>query len=241
MNKKAFTLSEVLITLAIIGVVAAITLPSLIAKHQEKVTVTKLKKVYSTLSQAFLMAVTEYGPPYDWESYSYEDENDETVSRFYADNLVNQISKIKDCGFKSEGCFAEDYKKLNGGSERDFENLNNRYYKFIISDGMACAIEGYEPDPRGKTDTSSYGEIWVDINGKKGPNTCGKDLFLFVYTAQQVLPYSYTAPETYTYLKSTCSTSSSGYGCSTWVLAKKNLEYLRCNDLTWTGKTKCSD
>ena len=54
--KKAFTLAEVLITLGVIGVVAAMTLPSLIQKHNEKVIVTQLKKVYSTFSQAYKMA-----------------------------------------------------------------------------------------------------------------------------------------------------------------------------------------
>ena len=45
--RNAFTLAEVLITLAIIGVVAAMTIPTLISDFQEKVTVTKLQKVYS--------------------------------------------------------------------------------------------------------------------------------------------------------------------------------------------------
>ena len=46
---KAFTLSEVLITLGIIGIIAAMTLPSLVGRYQEKVTVTRLKKYYSIL------------------------------------------------------------------------------------------------------------------------------------------------------------------------------------------------
>lgn len=48
--KKAFTLAEVLITLGIIGVVAAITIPGLITKYQKLATVVKLKKVYSQLN-----------------------------------------------------------------------------------------------------------------------------------------------------------------------------------------------
>ena len=51
-RKIAFTLAEFLITLGIIGVVAALTLPSVIERHQKLETVTKLKKAYSTLSQA---------------------------------------------------------------------------------------------------------------------------------------------------------------------------------------------
>ena len=50
---KAFTLAEVLITLGIIGVVAALTLPTLIQNHQKQVYVTQLKKAYSTINNAY--------------------------------------------------------------------------------------------------------------------------------------------------------------------------------------------
>ena len=48
--KKAFTLSEVLITLGVIGIVAAITIPNLMGKYQKQVTVNKLKKINTVLS-----------------------------------------------------------------------------------------------------------------------------------------------------------------------------------------------
>ena len=60
-SKIAFTLAEVLITLGIIGVVAAMTLPVLTAKYQKTVTATQLKKSYSTILQAFTMAQKDYG------------------------------------------------------------------------------------------------------------------------------------------------------------------------------------
>jgi type II secretory pathway pseudopilin PulG len=60
-------LAEVLITLGIIGVVAALTLPSTIAKYQEKKKITQLKKAYSAYQQAFLLAVNEYGTPDNWD------------------------------------------------------------------------------------------------------------------------------------------------------------------------------
>ena len=49
---KAFTLAEVLITLGVIGVVAAMTMPTVIKKYQEQVTVNKVKKIYSTLKMS---------------------------------------------------------------------------------------------------------------------------------------------------------------------------------------------
>ena len=59
-RKLGFTLAEVLITLGIIGVVAAMTLPSLIAKYEKKVATTRLKKFYTTYSQAFIQAQNEF-------------------------------------------------------------------------------------------------------------------------------------------------------------------------------------
>lgn len=53
--KKAFTLAEVLITLGVIGVVAAITIPTLIENHQKRTVETRLKKFYSNMSQAIQM------------------------------------------------------------------------------------------------------------------------------------------------------------------------------------------
>ena len=66
-RKCAFTLAEVLITLVIIGVIAAITLPTLITKYQKEQTVTRLKKVYSTLSQTNQRAIADNGPMDTWD------------------------------------------------------------------------------------------------------------------------------------------------------------------------------
>ena len=63
----AFTLAEVLITLGIIGVVAAFTLPALIQKNNNKVVETRLMKFYSTINQAVRFAEVDYGEPKNWE------------------------------------------------------------------------------------------------------------------------------------------------------------------------------
>lgn len=59
----AFTLAEVLITLGIIGVVAALTIPTLMQKADEQATVSALKKTYSTLTQAYNLAVNDNSSP----------------------------------------------------------------------------------------------------------------------------------------------------------------------------------
>ena len=65
-NKKAFTLAEVLITLGIIGVVAAMTLPALISLYQKKIVETRLEHTYSLISQALKMAEADYGDSQYW-------------------------------------------------------------------------------------------------------------------------------------------------------------------------------
>ena len=71
----AFTLAEVLITLGIIGIVAAMTLPALIQKNNNQVVEARLKKFYSVMNQAIIQAEADYGDKKDWfEDLSMVDE-----------------------------------------------------------------------------------------------------------------------------------------------------------------------
>lgn len=240
MKRFGFTLAEVLITLGIIGVVTAITLPVLINNYKEKATVTRLKKVYSILSQAMQKAVIENGTADVWDSYETEDDDD-TLKLYYSDNIIKQLAVAKDCGFKSEGCFLpHGYKMLSGREERDFENMNNLYYKLVLADGTLVAIQGYSATRAdGCAASGSCGEIWVDINGNKHPNVVGKDLFIFLYTKDNVFPYGYNKKDK-PLSESGCSVKSgNGYGCAAWILTNENMDYLHCNDLNWSTKTTC--
>ena len=62
-NKQAFTLAEMLITLGIIGVVAAMTIPALMAHFQQEQTVTRLKKALSVINQAYRLSYDDVGEP----------------------------------------------------------------------------------------------------------------------------------------------------------------------------------
>ena len=61
-----FTLAEVLITLGIIGIIAAMTIPNLVKKWEERAIISKYKKMYSTLANAYYMAVADNGNPEHW-------------------------------------------------------------------------------------------------------------------------------------------------------------------------------
>ena len=65
-KKCAFTLAEVLITLGIIGVVAAMTMPALIQNHRNSVVEARLKKFYSTMNQAVMLSEVDNGDKREW-------------------------------------------------------------------------------------------------------------------------------------------------------------------------------
>ncbi len=97
-RKVAFTLAEVLITLGIIGVVAAMTLPTLMAKYRENVTMSKLKKAYTTLAQAQLMSISENGDVdgWDWVESGQESNNAIVLAWFnkYFGKYLNKAEVI---------------------------------------------------------------------------------------------------------------------------------------------------
>ena len=64
--KNAFTLAEVLVTLGIIGVVAAMTLPAVVQKYRNHVVETRLQKFYTVFNQAIKLAEVKYGDKKDW-------------------------------------------------------------------------------------------------------------------------------------------------------------------------------
>lgn len=222
-----------MITLGIIGVVAALTMPALIQEHREKATVAKLKKVYSTLNNAFILSINEYGDLSGWGITSGDIDN--KGADIIAKRLKEFMISVKDCN-SDGGCFGENaYKTLGTVSER-FSGGSNNFSTFILSDGTSIGIWG-TGGPK------VYGSIIVDINGKQRPNTVGKDAFWFEITENSIVPYG-TKGRTGSYTFENCINPVSAYytsrGCTAWVIFNENMDYLHCKDLSWEGKTKCN-
>ena len=93
----AFTLAEVLITLGIIGVVAAMTLPTLIYNYDKQVVVTRLQKFYSSMNQAIKMAELEYGDKSLWFANisSSADNTDALKKEWFEKYLAPHLNIIK--------------------------------------------------------------------------------------------------------------------------------------------------
>jgi len=222
-RRAAFTLAEILITLAIIGIVAALTIPALVHKYEEKATITKVKKVYSVLSNALQLAYIEQG--------DYNPENDSKVAgapNFYQ-YLSNYLKFEKYCG-NEKGCWPDTMIKFLHGD--DWVNINTyeNYTKAVLADGTLIQIY-------------YNGEIRVDTNGFKGPNTLGRDIFLFLTEHGKVIPRG--MPEDSKPFETHCNMASNldynGDSCTAWIVTHGNMDYLHCNDLSWNGKHKCSD
>ena len=90
MNKNfGFTLAEILITLGIIGIVAALTAPQLVSNYQKKVVPIRLKKMYNTLWNAIYMAEEENGPTDNW---TFSD--DEEAREFYKTQIRSRMKCV---------------------------------------------------------------------------------------------------------------------------------------------------
>ncbi len=187
-RKSAFTLAEVLITLGIIGVVAAMTMPSLIHKYQEKVRIQQYKKAMSLISQAVASQYAANGAYF--ECY-YGNGYSNTWSQ--CDEMLNDIQKyLKVSKFCEKNAFNNgcipDYDGMdtmlkdsdNNMSDEDIQNLVGIYCEgfsknqiknnpaLVLADGTI--IVPYLPG-------WALMLFLLDINGKKGPNKWGYDMF----------------------------------------------------------------
>ena len=67
LNKRAFTMAEVLVVLGIVGIVASVTIPNWVTKYQKYVTEIKLKKVYTEIVQAVKLSEIDNGELMSWD------------------------------------------------------------------------------------------------------------------------------------------------------------------------------
>ena len=175
-KKRAFTLAEVLITLAIIGVVAAMTIPTLVSKYQENVRVTKLKRAYAEVSQALKLAEAEHGTMESWDFSNYT-AGIERNSYFFENYIKPYIKLQKICIPNNLDCWRND----------------TTGYTDTVS---AIAVSGYALSTW--VDSRNIGGwVNVDIDGPyRGENAKGKDIFeiKYIYKAGNDVSENLTKP-----------------------------------------------
>ena len=183
-RKIAFTLAEVLITLGIIGIVAAMTMPTLIYKYQMKTFEVAFKKQYSVLNNTidYLMlenglsecylTIISYPVPGNPNNRIYSSNNSDCSA--LRDGI---IEKLKLTPIKNDFSYNTNFAEIlaNGGTAVNRNTggvLSNtpRFSAYLLPDG---AIVMFRPDG------SSFLRVCVvvDVNGKKGPNKWGYDVF----------------------------------------------------------------
>lgn len=227
--KNGFTLAEVLITLVIIGIIATITILSLINKTNEQETVVAVKKAYSTVSQAYQKVIAENGEIIPSTLGADSAEATKTLGEMF----VKQLSAGKICGqSNNEDCFSNEMYRFFNGNDWYLWNVDtDKHYKCQLNDGMSLAIfswGNFESYGTNQPLNFVFGDIYVDINGDKGPNVLGKDIFNFWITKYGVIP-SGTPNDTYRSIATICDT---GWGSTAWVITKGNMDYLR-KDVSW--------
>jgi len=243
-KNNAFTLAEVLITLGIIGVVAAMTIPTIIQNSTERATVVALKKFYSTLSQAYLSAVNDNGTPDTWGFVTGQAAEN---NKLMLDTFAPYLKLTQNCGNNS-GCWPNvTYNFINttNASPYIFDTLQGG--KAQLADGTLIYFGSVDPTcsvSAGSTPilNNCCSVLIVDVNGFKPPNQQGYDTFWFRVTKLGIIPFGTKSEITYNfdYCKNKTAASANGLDCAAWVLYNGNQDYLKCpGTLSWDGLTTC--
>jgi type II secretory pathway pseudopilin PulG len=182
-RSNAFTLAETLITLGIIGVVSAITLPSLIQKHQKLVSSTRMKETYTQLLLAVKTAQSEYGDIATWNDANligleWNEANESLVvdnfDKYFLPYLkVTSASKnaqLKHIGYKTP------ITKQDGTIVCQ---LYNNFYVIKLVNGVVLLVG---VTGNGTTRILGGMHIYIDINGVSGQNRVGRDVFGLIFS-----------------------------------------------------------
>lgn len=222
---SAFTLAEVLITLGIIGVIAALTIPTLMKTYQNQVFTQQLKESYSIVSQVanrikadngntLLGAFTSCG------ANPCEQSVIDTDFNLFLNYM--QTSKVCYGSANSLGvCYPSNIKTLLGTTSPSYFqantiNNNTPMDSAVLANGAIFAMTSYHFGPWSWTATCTGGDapnacinFILDVNGLSQPNTMGRDIFaLSIDPDGKVLPNQIGQP-----CNSTTDSSGNGWGC----------------------------
>lgn len=233
--QRGFTLAEVLITLSIIGIVASFTIPVLINDYQKTQYVTGFKKAYTEFNQALKQMASDNGCVddlkctglFDWGQW-------DTGTDALGDELVKYFKIAKNCRrVAGQGCFpAQIVVNYDGSLSNGYADIADdsiATYKFMTVDGMSFGIRNsvtncqYEGGGASSYMNQRCGYIIVDVNGLKGPNYIGRDIFGFYITNGKgalLYPYGgiYTGNAWWSSNNQCTDSDKYGYACAGRVM-----------------------
>ncbi|MCD7879331.1 MAG: type II secretion system GspH family protein [Candidatus Gastranaerophilales bacterium] len=211
--KKAFTLSEVLITLVIIGVIATLTIPALMSNSREQETLVKLKKVYSTMTNAVRIAEVKKGCSIgSWYNATSKNSAEEFFNNYLKPYL--QVLKVctnySDCGYEKSSPWS-----TLAGTDVNWHIMDSPTTRkfFYLADGVFIGVR--TGDYGGENGTAQYGsniKFIIDLNGPKEPNTYGQDVFYMTGVSKKgLVPFCYKY--TTTQVDNDCKEGGNGECC----------------------------
>ena len=235
-----FTLAEVLITLGIIGVVAALTMPSLIANYKKQAYVAQLKKCVSVVDNGFKKVLADDGVDKLsdtglWNTFSANFGNGQQNPEFTA--YLKKYFNIID----TTNTELKNYKILNG----TYVTTGNNRTTFILADGAYLMFMDIYKNPAGlSTEACDAAKelggnvceivssaVYIDVNGEKLPNQFGRDTFQFILSNDgRLLPgmgkdhalYSsqteLTSNSKYWRTTNECSKNKNGFSCAARII-----------------------
>lgn len=257
--KVGFSLAEVLLALTIIGVIAAMTIPTLVTNIQERIIITRLQKVYVELDKAYQAAVLTYGKPSRWGFTTNSTADKDTGNHNLEDVFWERMLPfMKYVSYDPSANQALEGKKWNIYHLWDKTLAPNRFLPSVqMEDGVYftpfwthsfnCKSGNFS------NETNACGTFAVDLNGISGPNVEGRDVFHFILTQDGIVPTGDRKAENKELnFKEYCvkpDKKPQGRGCAAWVIYNSNMDYLRCgcklnenNEeecLGWDEKLKC--
>ena len=204
-KKVAFTLAEVLITLGIIGVVAAMTLPTVIQNYQKQETVTRLKSTYSVLNQVYKISIAENGEPENWVPVG-EISVEEYFNKYFKPyiKILKMCETYKDCGYKTQTPWI----MLEGSQSQTSIGKYDNWVTCVLPNGTVILYMSFINENHAETTHTI-----VDLNGAKGPNRFGRDVFRF----DRIKNIGFV-PSGYNSTNIDCTKTTSGAGCAAKIM-----------------------
>lgn len=221
---KAFTLAEVLLVVAIIGITAAIALPNLSQNVDEDKYIMLTKTTYNELDTAFARMLTNKSIA------EIIDDAGATTSAAGTKAIVDELSKYvkmgTNCGNEITKCHnsSKKYVEYDGSSIEDktFGKSLSNAAAFTLPSGAVVVV--YDP-----SNINQGFNVYFDVDGVKGPSKKGVDIF-DVKIYEEGLR---------TITNADSGSIKPDYQALDWVLSIGNMDYLHCNDLNWSTKHQC--
>ena len=175
--KKAFTLAEVLVTLGIIGVVAAMTMPTLINDQRNKALEAQFNTAHSMISQTLTQMGSEnIDLTKMYCGASRRDQKENIFIRDFAKYFKVIKSEYGSTADLTKLGYKNSYFNQSAPGHNNFNPDSHDNGAIILSNGMMIASSGCW-----WTDGGVGIDFIVDTNGTKGPNKFGYDLFYFQF------------------------------------------------------------